>query len=226
MRYLPSVVITGVLLAAGTSAMAVPTVPPARAELPAGSTSCDFDAWTSFRASEPVDIRAQPNANAKILGSLPVSTNPTDEVGSIEFVVVEARPGWLRIDRVSDPGGEDAKGTPLPLRDVYQGTGWIPANAAQIGIQSALGYARPDAGSPIILDLDDDWLTDMGDLQAIRACAGPWLLLDYHLRRERRPSGALIDIPDTENRTGTAWFRGICANQYTTCDMKSVDQRK
>jgi len=226
MRYLPSVVITGLLLAAGTSAVAAPTAPQARAEVPSGSTSCDFDAWTSFRANAPVDIRAQPDAAAKILGSLPVSTNPNEEVGSVEFVVVEARPGWLRINQATDPGGEDEKGTPLPPRDVYQGTGWIPDNAAQIGIQSALGYARPDAGSPIILDLDDDWLTDMGDLQAIRACSGPWLLLDYHLRRERRPSGALIDIPDTESRTGTAWFRGICANQYTTCDMKSVDQRK
>lgn len=226
MRYLPSVAIAGLLLAASTSAMAVPTVPLPRADVPSGSTSCDVNAWTSFRATEPVNIRAQPDANAKVLGSLPVSTNPNDEVGSVEFVVVEARPGWLRIEQAFDPGGEDAEGKPLSLRDVYQGTGWIPANAAQIGIQSALGYARPDASSPIILDLDDDWLTDMGDLQAIRACAGPWLLLDYHLLRERKPSGALVDIPDTENRTGMAWFRGICANQYTTCDMKSVDQRK
>jgi len=226
MRYLSSAAITVLLLAPGMPATAAPTGPPVRAEVPPGPTSCDFDAWTSFRAKAPIAIRAEPAETAKMLGSLPVSTKVDEEIGSVEFRVVEARSGWLRIDQATDPGGMDDKGEPLPLRDVYQGTGWIPANAAQIGIQSALGYMRPDADSPVILDLGSDWLTDMSDIQTIRACSGPWLLLDYRVRRERTPTEALLDIPDAAIRTDTAWFRGICANQYTTCDMKSVDRRK
>lgn len=201
----------------------------AEAEIPAGAAACDFGAWAAFSATAPIPVRSEPRADAPLLGTLPVAPVSDDAGGAVEFDVVEARPGtpgpgWLKIDRAIDPEMPDANGDPLPARPLPAMPGWIPADAAQIAVQSALGYARPDASGAPLLDLGNgDWLTDMGSIRAIRACAGPWLLLDYRILRRREPSGALIELPPEAARTGTAWFRGICANQVTTCDMRSVD---
>jgi hypothetical protein len=76
----------------------------------------------------------------------------------------------------------------VPPRPLPAGEGWIPDDAAQIGIQAALGYANPDAASPLLLDIGDDWVTDMGWTGAIRGCSGDWLLVDYQIERARTPT--------------------------------------
>ena len=71
-------------------------------------------------------------------------------------------------------------------RPVYQGEGWIEAGDMQVGVQSARGYARPDAGSERLLDLKGDWLRDGSRLRGIVACDGEWLLLDYEMRNDEK----------------------------------------
>jgi len=196
------------------------------AEIPHGTTRCDFGAWVSFRAAAPVPVRAAPTAAAKLIGELPIAPDTDGDVSAIEFEIVEARPGWLKIDHATDPVELDEKGEAVAPRPLPSGPGWIPDDAAQIGVQSALGHARPDTASPLVLDIGDDWVTDMGWTGAIRGCSGDWLLIDYQIERARTPTGAMIDLPETKRLTGTAWFRGICANQKTTCDIASVDRRQ
>jgi hypothetical protein len=218
---LPAAVLSGLLLLSAVPAAGAP-----RVEMPAGTMQCDFMAWVSFGVKAPVAVRAEPAPDAKLLGYLPVLSPAQEERPNVEFDVVAVRAGWLKIDPLADPVELDADGRPLPSRTVPQGAGWIAAEAAQVGIQSAIGYARSDADSAVIVDLGDDWLTDMGTLEAIRGCAGPWLLIEYQLVHSRSATGALLDLPVKTQKKETAWFRGICSNQATTCDQRSVDQRK
>lgn len=139
--------------------------------------------------------------------------------------MTEARPGWLRIRNARDREGSDRDGNELPPRPIYRGEGWIRSHLAQIGVQSSLGYARPDARSPRVLDLKGQWLTEAGWVNGIRACSGEWLLLDFVLENRGRAGGAPAAGRSAPVTTGTAWFRGICSIQETTCDMRSVDDQ-
>ena len=105
-------------------------------------------------------------------------------------------------------------------RPVYQGEGWIEAGDMQVGVQSARGYARPDAGSERLLDLKGDWLRDRVALRGIVACDGEWLLLDYEMRNDEK----LEPLAPKDRKRGRAWFRGICGSEETSCDMRSADR--
>ncbi|MEN4922609.1 hypothetical protein ABE485_28325 [Achromobacter spanius] len=187
---------------------------------PAGPTACGFSGWTT-NEKPAIPVRAAASAQAEVLGSLPTtrgdSPDPDIDYYSVTFDVTEARDGWLKIRNASDDmtGGEVSRPRP-----VYQGEGWIEAADAQVGIQSARGYARPDVASERLLDLGDDWLTERATLRGIAACQGDWLLLDYEMRHSDK-----WELLAPEDRTrGRAWFRGVCSTAETTCDMRSVDK--
>jgi len=127
---------------------------------PPGPTACSVSGWTT-NVKPAIAVRAAPSANAQVLGRLPTTRgddpDPDIDYYSVTFDVTEARDGWLKIKNASDDmTGND---TPRP-RPVYRGEGWIEAEDVQVGIQSARGYARPDAGSERLLDLKSDWLTE------------------------------------------------------------------
>lgn len=190
------------------------------ARAPDGPTACRFSAWTT-NDKPAIAVRAAPTHGAKALGTLPTtrgdSPDPEVDLYSVTFDVTEARDGWLKIKNASDAmsGGDRS-----PPRPVYEGEGWIAAADAQVGIQSARGYARPDARSERLLDLGDDWLTERATLRGIVACDGEWLLLDYEMRN----SASWERLAPKDRTRGRAWFRGLCESSETTCDMRSVDQ--
>ncbi|MFJ3460047.1 hypothetical protein [Achromobacter spanius] len=196
------------------------TATQAVATTPDGPTACRFSGWTT-NDKPAIPVRASASANSKQVGTLPTtrgdSPDPEVDLYSVTFDITEARDGWLKIKNASDAmSGSDRS----PPRPVYQGEGWIAAGDAQVGIQSARGYARPDAGSERLLDLGHDWLTERATLRGIVACDGEWLLLDYEMRHS-----ATWELLAEKDRTrGRAWFRGVCASSETTCDMRSVDQ--
>ncbi|AVJ28330.1 hypothetical protein [Achromobacter spanius] len=187
---------------------------------PDGPTACRVSGWTT-NAKPAIPVHASPSASANQVGTLPTtrgdSPDPEVDLYSVTFDITEARDGWLKIKNASDAmSGSDRS----PPRPVYQGEGWIAAGDAQVGIQSARGYARPDAGSERLLDLGSDWLTERATLRGIVACDGEWLLLDYEMRHS-----ATWELLAEKDRTrGRAWFRGVCSSSETTCDMRSVDQ--
>ena len=121
-----------------------------------GPTVCRFSGWT-VNDKPAIVVRAEASATAKVVGSLPTtrgeSLDPALDYYSVTFDLVEARDGWLKIKGASDEMSEKP-------RPVYQGEGWIEAGDMQVGVQSARGYARPDAGSERLLDLKGDWLRD------------------------------------------------------------------
>ncbi|WP_312428978.1 hypothetical protein [Achromobacter sp.] len=187
---------------------------------PPGPTACRFSGWTT-NDKPAIPVRASASGSGKQVGALPTtrgdSPDPEVDLYSVIFDVTEARDGWLKIKNASDAmSGSDRS----PPRPVYQGEGWIAAGDAQVGIQSARGYARPDAGSERLLDLGHDWLTERATLRGIVACDGEWLLLDYEMRN----SATWERLAEKDRTRGRAWFRGVCASSETTCDMRSVDQ--
>ncbi|QDG93768.1 hypothetical protein NIBR502774_14275 (plasmid) [Rhizobium sp. NIBRBAC000502774] len=186
-----------------------------------GRSVCDLYAWVSFRSTEPVAVHAEPDHTSSTLGYLPAAGG--EDYANVEFHVTGTSPGWLKIENAEDPQMDGIEGKPLPPRAVYQGVGWIRSNAAQIAVQSSLGYARPSADSPVILNLNSNWLTDAAQIKDIRSCAGRWLLIDYKTTRETGKDSPFVKLDSAQQKEGTAWFRGICSNQYTTCDMRSVD---
>ncbi len=183
---------------------------------PPGPTQCSFSGWT-VNEKPAIPVHAEASATSKVVGSLPTtrgeSPDPDIDYYSVTFDMVEARDGWLKIKGASD----DMSGKPRP---VYRGEGWIKAEDAQVGVQSARGYARPDAGSERLLDVKDDWLRDRATLRGIVACQGEWLLLDYEMRNDEK----LEPLEPKDRKRGRAWFRGICGSEETSCDMRSVDQ--
>ena len=189
--------------------------------VPPGPTACNFSGWTTNK-KPVIQVRAAPSPQAETVGSLPTTRGDDPDPDhidyySVTFDVSEARDGWLKIRNASDDMTGNEASRPRP---VYRGEGWIEAADAQVGIQSARGYARPDAGSDRLLDLGSDWLTERATLRGIMACEGEWLLLDYEMRQSEN-----WELLAPKDRTqGRAWFRGICTSQETTCDMRSVDK--
>jgi len=222
----PARVLAAALMVMASCGMTAPShaAEPVEVEMPPGATQCSFSAWMSFREEAPVPVRAGPSGTSAILGYLPIADDGDEDPINVEFDVVEARPGWLKIEHQTLESQDDDDRA-APSRPLFQGAGWIPAGAAQVGVQSALGYARPDPDSPLVIDLGDDWLTEVAYVEAIRACSGAWLLVDYAPYSERGSSGVLDAPPAGKQSAGTAWFRGVCSNQKTTCDMASVDRR-
>ncbi len=187
------------------------------------ATTCRFDAWPSYRLTRSLAVRSRPTPRAPVVGMLPVGGGYPY---SVLFNVRGTRAGFVRIDGASDAYNEDAAdegGRPLPRRTVYSGAGWVAADAVTVRFQSGRGRARPDPGAPLVIDLGSDWLTDMGRVDAIRGCSGEWVLVDYTIERRRDANDRIIDIAAPERLTGRAWFRGLCAVEETTCDMRSVD---
>lgn len=189
---------------------------------PSGATACQFDGWTNSLKSA-IPVRNSPSSDAAQVGMLPVTADEEESeyTYSVKFQVTQAHNGWLRIEQAND---DYNLGEGAPPREVYRGSGWIRSDDARVGIQSARGYARPDSKSERLLDLGGDWLTERAQIQGIAACSGEWLLLDYQLNTRATPQGGLQDIPEQDRRTARAWFRGVCSNEETTCDMRSVDK--
>ncbi|MDO5091743.1 MAG: hypothetical protein Q4D61_09360 [Cardiobacteriaceae bacterium] len=102
-------------------------------------------------------------------------------------------------------------------------TGWLDAEHIGFGLQSSHLYAKPDAQSERVLDIQGEWLHDIGDI-TLRNCQGEWVQIDY--RQRRNPDASLTPIPEAEQQTLTdAWAHGVCSNLETTCDMPSVDNQ-
>ncbi|WP_172965839.1 hypothetical protein [Achromobacter xylosoxidans] len=197
---------------------------PVQPEAPAGATTCAFSAWANYDKPS-ITVRDAPSASAKALGQIPArpTAGEPEYSYSVTFDVKEAKDGWLRIANASDAYNEDEYPERAP-RKLYKGEGWIRADDARVGIQSARGYARPDAASQRLVDLGSDWLTEMGKIQGIRACHEDWVLLDYLVDRKRSPQDEIVERVQGERLAGRAWFRGLCDVQETSCDMKSVDR--
>lgn len=190
--------------------------------LPASETDCRLEGWSKDTHQDGLEVRSSATAHAEVLGTLPAYVkNFSSHNFGIEFQIIGSHNGWMKITGAKD----DPNRSNLPLRSTYSGTGWIPGDRVDFIVQSGSGYLLPDAASRKALDLHGDWLTSMGDIELIVACDGEWVLLDYSLKKRRNQqtlSLRKLSIDEQKASKGRAWFRGICANQETTCETETA----
>lgn len=207
------------LLAAALGAVAVGSAAAADArrgevEVPAAQTACTLEGWAVDRDPRGLNVRAAPSAQARVLGTLPPLSVSEDRPDfGVPFRITASRDGWLRIEGARDDPARSGE----PARPTYAGGGWISGGFVRFKVQSAHGHRAADAGSERLVDLGDDALTDLARLTRVVACSGDWALVEFVPEKRRDPATqALLDATDRSPRR--AWFRGICANQETSCD--------
>lgn len=188
------------------------------AAAPKGTRPCSIEAWTNNAGGEDIEVREAPRTEAQIIGRLPVTGSGADTAYSVRFAVTAFEAGWMKVDGASDRYNDAG------ARPVFAKQGWIVADAVRFQIQSARGFAEPDAGKARIVDLGDDWATDLGRIGRVLACDGEWALVDLVVERRRDGRGRLLELAELDRTRHRAWFRGLCGVEETTCDMKSVDQ--
>lgn len=183
-------------------------------------TQCTLDGWTNNSFGGDIPVRARPDEASPIIGRLPITADDAqnahgDRSYSVRMDIVGSLGDWLHIARATDDYNDTQSGSARP---VHARRGWVPANGVRFQIQSAHGFDAPSPASRKVVDLGNDWVTDLGTIERVLACDGSWVLIDLRLTYERR-SDRLIELPDSDRPLHRAWFRGVCGNEETTCDM-------
>lgn len=183
-------------------------------EVPSAESACTLEGWAVDRDPRGLNVRAGPSAQARVLGTLPPLSIGEDRADfGVPFRITASRGGWLRIEGAQDDPSRSGE----PARPTYAGSGWVSGRLVRFKVQSGHGYRAPDAASERIVDLGDDALTDLAALHGVLACSGAWALVEFVQEKRRDPATqALRD--ETDRSPQRAWFRGICANQETSCD--------
>ena len=189
--------------------------------LPQGRPSCALDGWAYSNGLVDVVMRQAPDANSKALGIVPLGdpsapSTQGDGLYPAQLTISHYAAGWLKVAALTDQeNGEDARALP-------PAAGWIAANGIRFTIQSGQGHAAADAGSAVLIDLQDDWATELGQIDEVRACQGDWVLVVYRQTLVRDAKGALHPVADERQIRKEAWFPNTCGDLFTTCDRNSA----
>ena len=179
-----------------------------------GIEPCQIHGWAMDDGKKGIAVRAAPSDKAKVLGRLaPMYVSEESGQGSqegwrVEFEITGYKDGWFRIAHATPPGEPYDDPPPKRYPKTYAGTGWIRAGEAggayansQMPIQHLMQAPHVDAKDyPPKGDAADpvgNLVIDSG-LQRLLACSADW--------------GLTISV---DGQRG--WWRGICANQATTC---------
>jgi hypothetical protein len=160
---------------------------------------CTFDAFTDGTLPHDIAIHAGPSLDEPLIGIAPRGKYGTEYEGfGIDYSLVEMRQGWARVTNGRTP---DREGTAPD--------GWIDGAYLKFVAQTEVVFAEPDAGSDVVFSSgsSNDWPA----LAVLLDCKGDWALITFDVIHH--PDGALAF---SGRKTG--WVRGICANQWTTCD--------
>ncbi len=184
--------------------------------LPAGTAPCDFGAWSEDKDPKGLNVRAEPNAQSKVLGTLPPpfkfkaknkSENTPDGGWLTEFRVIGYKDGWFLIEGATPPGKEYEQESAYPKNapKPYAGRGWVAGN--KIGAQYANGDTKM-GGLFQAPHVDAQWtpaknsfgstISADGGPKRILACSGFWTLVESH-------DGV------------RGWWRRLCSSQVTNC---------
>ena len=180
-----------------------------------GTEPCSLGAWSDDRDPKGLNVRAEPSAKARVLGTLPPpyrlkmgGSENTPEGGWLtEFRIIGFKDGWFLIEGATPPGKEyeDEKKYPRNAPKPYSGRGWVAAS--KVGANYANGATRMGGlfQAPFV---DAQWtpaqrklggtLDTDGGPKRIFACSGHWGLVESH-------DGV------------RGWWRRLCSNQVTNC---------
>ena len=181
--------------------------------LPSGITECNFDAFSKDHDPAGLNVRAEPDAKARVLGRLPPSIN-LNGYSSFGVTVIGYKKGWLLVEQ-----GFDAVPDPrLTTQPRYFGRGWVAANLMTTQLLRGKLKQLPNPASSDVIDLkdvrgegpDDSWFVTP---RHVLSCSGDWLHVEIGL-------SPLVKAPArTDGPTGAVrgWANGTCASQTTPC---------
>ena len=159
--------------------------------------ACNIPAYSVGNLGVRIAVHEAPELSSPVLGALIRGENGTDDEGlGAEFTIVEAKDGWVRIAGVT---GIDGVGPGGP-------EGWIDGAYVRFVAQAELGFAAPDAGSDVAY-ANQNWPF----AQAVLDCSGEWAQIRFDLVQDGAEDWVALGQT-------TAWVRGACSNQRTTCD--------
>ncbi|WP_158818345.1 hypothetical protein [Methylocapsa sp. S129] len=160
----------------------------------AGIAECNFLAYNDDRRG--LDVRAEPDANAHIVGRLPAPIKDGPHSGFLSTAQgIGYKDGWFLIEGA--PEGEE-QFPPETIR--FSGRGWVPADRIAVQVLREKLKASPDAGSADVLNLKDiigeppD--SDVVKPRRVLACSGDWLHVEFARTRGMRPLAKTDGPPD------------------------------
>lgn len=181
--------------------------------LPAGTMPCDLHGWSDDKDPRGLNVRAAPDVQSKVLGTLPPpykfktrSENFPDGGWLTEFNIIGYKDGWFLIEGAQPPG-KDYEGDAYPRNypKPYAGRGWVAAS--KVGAAFANGDTRM-GGLYQAPHTDANWMpakTQFGNEisadggpKKILACSGFWALVESHDKVR-------------------GWWRRLCSSQVTNC---------
>jgi len=182
--------------------------------LPSGITECNFSAFNRDRDPAGLNVRAEPDANARILGRLPTLTDPPQAYSTFGADVIGYKNGWFLIEH-----GFEAVWTPRrPKEPVYSGRGWVAANLMTAQLLREKLKLAPSGAAPEVLDLKDVKGEGPEDCcfvtpRRILGCSGDWVHVEVGLR----PGEKALARTDAPAGAVRGWANGTCASQTTPC---------
>ena len=182
--------------------------------LSSGITECNFSAFSKDRDSAGLNVRAEPDEKARILGRLPLGhLDPNDPYSTFGADVIGYKKGWLLIEH-----GFEAVWTPQrPREPVYSGRGWVAANLMTVQLLREKLKLAPNGASPDVVNLRDvEGEFPAGDFVAPRrilGCSGDWV----HVEIALRPGEKALAKTDAPAGAVRGWANGTCASQTTPC---------
>lgn len=190
--------------------------------LPKGLQDCALKGWAFSNGLEDVVLRDGPHKDSKMIGivleAMPSRSGSQEQsLYPVHLEITQYENGWMKVSSLKDQVN-DGKARSLPSPP-----GWIPANAIRFKLQSGNGYLAPDSTSKVLIDLNGQSATEIGQIEQVEACQGDWVLLAYRQKLTRGADGALIPLTEERQFRKQAWFRNTCGDFLTTCDRGSVD---
>ena len=183
--------------------------------LPSGITECNFSAFSRDHDPAGLNVRAEPDGNARILGRLPLGRlEPNDPYSTFGADVIGYKKGWFLIEH-----GFEAVWTPQrPKEPVYSGRGWVAANLMTAQLLREKLKLAPNGASPDVLNLRDVKGEGPADCcfvtpRRILGCSGDWVHVEVGLR----PGEKALTKTDAPAGAVRGWANGTCASQTTPC---------
>lgn len=174
--------------------------------LPKGVEPCSMTAWSNDKDPAGLNVRAEPNAQAKVLGIVPparVMPKKHEAFGpepvKAEFSVIGYRDGWFLIEKIEAPGVAYDVPYPASLPKPFKGRGWVAGNK--------IGAAPAFTGLPFGRIYKAPHVEARHDMRA----GGT----DNPFARVLSCSGSWGNVEAEGGKRG--WVRGLCSNQVTTC---------
>lgn len=181
----------------------------ARRRLPAGTEPCDIAGWSADPDPAGMNVRAAPNASARVLGKIPPPWKAPDRSGDAdetyrsEFRIIGYRDGWFLIRNISAPGVAYGERYPRNLPQPFRGQGWVSARLVGAALANAnlppgRLYLAPSTHAATRPAMRQGEPISTGDIvQRLHACSGTW---------------GLIEIEGVRG-----WWSSLCSNQVTNC---------